>query len=615
MYVPIPLKQVLSTFRGSFQSVDIRSATKKHDSGWLCLLTAIRISARSIEEVKLRHQKLIDEAPTVRAGQFRVLFQAFSFSEIDSLLNELANASLTVEGERIVLPQTVSIDQGSSMVSRQKSFVRAWAEEVWPSATYSFGTRSASFQDPEIAGAVVQNGWPSVESAISCLLEIERQDLYSLSISVFINVEMPAQIKLVSTDDKSFVINVKADRNIKTVVLYWNEKTAGETTKKLGLDKFGEENGFGLLRTKQMRTSAKGDDEFSCWLSHEGVPVIDVVTGRFRDFLPFAAVAKNERTDHTHERLVTGTPHKMKIFISHINEEALLAAQLKKWIEETFAGQCDVFVSSHPKDLPAGTKWLEEIGKALESANVLIVLCSLASIGRPWINFEAGCCWNRKIPIIPVCHSGQRRNSLPPPLSSLQSLDLEDGRFSEQLIHALGGHLATKPTSEIDYQYMNKELVNAASSAAKAAFPKPLPAVAEDQVHDIANFKMLDAIANEGLVGDLLNRRIYTSTFKIEDDALIANFIQKLVRIENRYLDQTLRTMAETLARELDALLIHVRQTFWRVGGEEGWLRFRPDPIDPKVYKKEWKELCEKIDSAWDAYKKYRTAVKERLRV
>ena len=613
MYVQIPLEQILSTFRGSFHSVDIRSAAKKHDSGWLSLLTAIRISARSIEEVKLRHQKLIDESPTVNAGQFRVLFQVLSFSEIDSLLNELANASLTVEGERIVLPQTVSIDQGRSMVSRWKTYVCPWSQEVWPSANYSFGTRSTSFQEPEIAGAVVRNGWPSVESAISTLLEIEKQDLYNLSISVFINVEMPAQIKVVSSDDKSFVINVKVEENIKTLVLYWNEKTVGETTKKLGLDKFGDKNGFNLLRTKQMQTRAKGDDEFSCWLSHEEVPVVDSVSGHFRDFLHFGTVAQSERKDHTQESLATDTHHKMKIFISHINEEALLAIHLKEWIEKIFAGQCDVFVSSHPKDLPAGIKWLEAISKALESASVLIVLCSPVSIGRPWINFEAGCCWNRNIPIIPVCHSGQRRDNLPPPLSSLQSLELEEGKFSEELIHALGEHLAIKPTSEIDYQHVNKELVKAASLAAKAASPTPSPTVAQDLEHDIANFKMLDAIANEGLVDDLLNRRIYTSTFKIEDDALLANFIEKLMRIENRYLDQTLRTMTEMLAQDLNALLIHVRRTFWRVG--EGWLKFRPDPIDPKVHEKEWREVCEKIDSAWDAYKKYRIAVKERLRV
>lgn len=610
------MKQVLSALSGSFHSIDIRSATRKHDSDWLSLLTAIRISARPIEEIRLRHQKLIDEAPTIQAGQFRVFFQALPFSDIDTVLDKLASASLNVEGERIVLQEAITIDQRRSQISRSKNFVLPWSQETWSNATYSFGTRSTSFQEPDIAGAAIQNGWPSVESAVSTLLEVEKEDLYRLSISIFINIEMPAQIQLVSAGDKSFTINVKAERNIKSLVLYWNEKSATEeTNKKLALDKVGDENGFALWRTQHIQVSADAEDELSCWLSHEGVPVVDVLTGRFKDFLSFAEIVQRERTGHIQESLAADIPHKKKIFISHINEEALLAVHLKKWIEGAFAGQCDVFVSSHPKDLPAGTKWLEAISKALESASVLIVLCSPASISRPWINFEAGCCWNREIPIIPVCYSGQRRDNLPPPLSSLQSLELEEGKFSEELIYALGGHLAIKPTSEIDYQYINKELVKAASSAATAVSPKPSPAVPQDLERDIANFKMLDAIANEGLVDDLLNRRIYTSTFKIEDDALLANFIEKLMRIENRYLDQTLRTMTEMLAQDLNALLIHVRRTFLRVGEGEGWFKFRPDPIDPKVHEKEWKEVCEKIDSAWDAYKKYRIAVKERLRV
>ena len=34
----------------------------------------------------------------------------------------------------------------------------------------------------------------------------------------------------------------------------------------------------------------------------------------------------------------------MKVFISHIAEEAALASVLKDWIESTFLGQVDVFV-------------------------------------------------------------------------------------------------------------------------------------------------------------------------------------------------------------------------------------------------------------------------------
>ena len=51
--------------------------------------------------------------------------------------------------------------------------------------------------------------------------------------------------------------------------------------------------------------------------------------------------------------------------------------------------------------MPAGSKWLEEIDQALAAAVVLLVLCSPASLRRPWINFETGCGWIKRVP----CHS------------------------------------------------------------------------------------------------------------------------------------------------------------------------------------------------------------------
>ena len=48
----------------------------------------------------------------------------------------------------------------------------------------------------------------------------------------------------------------------------------------------------------------------------------------------------------------------MKIFLTHIGEEAGLAAVLKRWIEDTFPGKCEVFVSSDSDDIVPGDKWL-----------------------------------------------------------------------------------------------------------------------------------------------------------------------------------------------------------------------------------------------------------------
>lgn len=156
----------------------------------------------------------------------------------------------------------------------------------------------------------------------------------------------------------------------------------------------------------------------------------------------------------------------MKMLISHINEEALLACKLKEWIEGIFAGQADVFVSSDREDLPPGVNWLGELRIALDSAKVLILLCSEISILRPWVNFEAGCAWIKPIPIIPICHSGLTVGMLPPPLSSFQALNLKDPQFSRDLILGLGDHLLLKamvPKLKINYAEMNRDLLDAAA--------------------------------------------------------------------------------------------------------------------------------------------------------
>ena len=130
--------------------------------------------------------------------------------------------------------------------------------------------------------------------------------------------------------------------------------------------------------------------------------------------------------------------------------------------------------------------------------------------------------------------------------------------------------------------------------------------------HDVAIFKKLDAMADEASVDKILNSRIYNSDFRIEDDHVLSDLIEAFNRIENRYLDNTVQLKAEGFSWEINTLLSFVHQTFWPVPGDR--LKFRPDPIDPEVYEAEWKELNEKLESTWQAYKEYRMAIKERLK-
>ncbi len=116
----------------------------------------------------------------------------------------------------------------------------------------------------------------------------------------------------------------------------------------------------------------------------------------------------------------------MRVFISHITEEAPVANQLKSALTKDFSGVFTVFVSSDGTSIALGEEWLKYIKKALKDCSILIVLCSPSSIHRPWVNFEIGAAWLKKIPIIPVCHNGLTVRDLPMPLSLRNGISLDD---------------------------------------------------------------------------------------------------------------------------------------------------------------------------------------------
>lgn len=139
------------------------------------------------------------------------------------------------------------------------------------------------------------------------------------------------------------------------------------------------------------------------------------------------------------------------VFISHITQEVSLAELLKERISQDFLGMIDVFVSSDDNSILLGSKWLDNIGTALQTAKVEIVICSHDSIMKPWINFEAGAGWVKGIPIVPICHSGLRPVELPIPLNMLQGITANDQSGLKKLYSLLAAQLgASVPSQSFD---------------------------------------------------------------------------------------------------------------------------------------------------------------------
>ena len=201
------------------------------------------------------------------------------------------------------------------------------------------------------------------------------------------------------------------------------------------------------------------------------------------------------------------------MFISHNSEEAPIAIILKEWIERTFLGQWKVFASSDSDSIPAGSKWFDEIDSALDSTKVLVILCSPASISRPWINFEAGCGWIKRVPIIPICHSGLTKSRLPMPLSLCEGLDIDESNFAQTLFNSLAKHFKVKSVPQIDYSAFQNELSDALTKVSSAAETTVGSAFEPSPLNDVAPLEDGDILA---LLNDWWPGRGDSQTYKVK---------------------------------------------------------------------------------------------------
>jgi len=136
-------------------------------------------------------------------------------------------------------------------------------------------------------------------------------------------------------------------------------------------------------------------------------------------------------------------------------------------LQSLFSGDVEVFTSSDTKSIKVGANWLDVIHSALEQASAVIVLCSKASVSRPWVQFELGAAWMRDITIIPVCHSGMKITELPMPLSLRNGMDITpDGM--ERLYRAVSDMLGTNRPADPDAMRRHLEALQTAESRFRA---------------------------------------------------------------------------------------------------------------------------------------------------
>ena len=121
----------------------------------------------------------------------------------------------------------------------------------------------------------------------------------------------------------------------------------------------------------------------------------------------------------------------MKIFISHIHEEAAIAKAVKQRLEWCFEGMVKVFLA---EDVPHGEDWFAATRTELGAADLILALFSPASQHRPWVNIEAGFGIMSGKRVVPLCCLGLSPEDLPVIYGRQQTLEIDDPTGVEKLL-------------------------------------------------------------------------------------------------------------------------------------------------------------------------------------
>jgi len=90
----------------------------------------------------------------------------------------------------------------------------------------------------------------------------------------------------------------------------------------------------------------------------------------------------------------------MKIFLSWAGSRSLAAARAVRELITVTLQTVDVFTSD--ESLPRGIPWGARVLDELERTDLAILLVTRENVANPWLTFEAGAHWARRITVIPL---------------------------------------------------------------------------------------------------------------------------------------------------------------------------------------------------------------------
>jgi len=133
-------------------------------------------------------------------------------------------------------------------------------------------------------------------------------------------------------------------------------------------------------------------------------------------------------------------PH--SCFVSCAKPHQSHAIELKKRLQKLFPETIQFFIGV--QSIEASERWHDRILEELRKADTLLVLLSPNTVNRPWLIFEAAAAMALRAQLIPLRFCGLSAESIPAPLTTVQSVDLTDIDQTEGVLRQMTTALPPK---------------------------------------------------------------------------------------------------------------------------------------------------------------------------
>src|SRR5579864_1315872 len=196
MSARLTVAQLVEALGVSYQTIDIRLGAMREKDVWINGIATIRLSRRSVDEVRKHHESLLQRYNPVRTEHFRLELLALPFSEWPQFLKACSEGVLHIGDEVIKWAEPPKIEEQQGYIQRYQGDLRDQERWRWPSfSQWCGGRRPQGLQSDTLVREVAASGWSTPHQAINSLCEMNitfgspyEQEIF-LSIPVYVFIE------------------------------------------------------------------------------------------------------------------------------------------------------------------------------------------------------------------------------------------------------------------------------------------------------------------------------------------------------------------------------------------------------------------------------------------